>query len=81
MNKIADFFKNADNVYSTTNYIVAQKFLIAIENEKEPYVISKDTFFKRNVQRDKQYAKLYTKSLIVTGGRINCPTAKRKYIE
>ena len=78
MGKI-DFMQNADNVYSTMNYIVSQKYKKGLTFNNKPVITGIDIFYKRTPLRDKQYAKLYGQNPIVRGARIHCSVSKRFY--
>ncbi|MGN1223200.1 MAG: hypothetical protein ACI4T1_03625 [Christensenellales bacterium] len=76
--KNIDFMKEASNVYSTKQYIVAQSISF-FEIENGSYTITLDRFYKRTKERDKDYSNLFMKNKIVSGGRIKCNVTKRVY--
>lgn len=79
--KNIDFLENANNVYSTAHYIVAQKIKIVVDPQDKHYLTTFDTFYKRTKEREKQYCRAFLTENIVTGGRISCEVTKRKYID
>ena len=77
--KHIDFMENADNVYSTKNYIVAQKLKTTTLPDGKKATFGVDVYYKRNPERDTVYAKLFTKNNVVSGGRIYCRAFARIY--
>ena len=75
------FMRDANNVYSTAKFIVAQKIKIINANGVH-FLATLDKFYKRTTKRDKQYAVAFlTEPSIVSGGRINCEITKRWYAD
>ncbi len=75
------FMRDANNVYSTAKFIVAQKIKI-IDANGVHFLATLDKFYKRTAKRDKQYALAFlNEPNIVTGGRINCEITKRWYVD
>ena len=72
--------KNADNVYRTKHFIVAQDISFEISNMMDMISISHDTFYLRNVDRDKAYEKMFKKRRNMDGKRLSATTSYRKYI-
>jgi len=81
MKKIVDFMTDADNVYSTLDYIVAQHFMFSLTTKGSSQLVSIDRFYKKTPERIKQYSSLFGKSPIVSGGRIHSELYTRKYID
>lgn len=79
--KNIDFMKNADNVYTTMNYIVVQKFAKIVSPAGNELLLGVDSYYKRTLERDKQFAKLYCKNKKVRGARIYCNVYKRIYCD
>ena len=46
MKKIIDFMIDADNVYSTLDYIVAQHFMFSLTSKGKSQLVSIDRFYK-----------------------------------
>lgn len=57
--ELPDFLENADNVYRTKYYIVAQILTLDNENIDCTRIISDDIFYKRTKKRDKQFDILF----------------------
>ena len=81
MKKIVDFMTDADNVYSTLNYIVAQHFMFSLTSKEKSQLVSIDRFYKKTPERIKHYSSLFGKTPIVSGGRIPSELHTRKYID
>ena len=76
------FMRDANNVYSTAKFIVAQNISIVVDEEGGHYTTTIDKFYKRTTKRDKQYALAFiNEPSIVTGGRINTDITKRFYMD
>lgn len=81
MKKVVDFMIDADNVYSTFNYIVAQHFMFSLTSNGESQLVSIDRFYKKTPDRIKHYSSLFGKTPILSGGRISSDLYTRKYID
>ena len=81
MKKIPEFLENADNVYSTMNFIVAQKLVYIVNEIGVNVLLSVDRYYKRTAQRDKEYSKLYPTNEMIRGARIHSELYTRLYIE
>ena len=76
------FMRDANNVYSTAKFIVAQNISIVVDEDGDHYTTTIDKFYKRTTKRDKQYALAFiNEPSIVTGGRINTDITKRFYMD
>ena len=76
------FLRDANNVYSTAKFIVAQNISIVVDEDGNHYTTTIDKFYKRTTKRDKQYALAFiNEPSIVTGGRINTDITKRFYMD
>lgn len=76
------FLRDANNVYSTAKFIVAQNISIVVDEDGDHYTTTIDKFYKRTTKRDKQYALAFiNEPSIVTGGRINTDITKRFYMD
>ncbi len=78
-NNLPEFAQNADNVYRTENYIVKQFLISGIHSKYGKMIISFDTYYLRNKDRDKQYNKLYADRPYLDGFRYISTMSKREY--
>lgn len=76
-----DFLVRATNVYRTDYYIVRQQILYKNDSIFGGYMCSKDTFFYRTPERDRQYARVFPKRADADGKRIRTLMYVRKYVE
>ena len=53
--KSFDFLENATNVYRTKKYIVKQDVFLEYDKCGNSRIYSKDTYYLRNKQLDKEY--------------------------
>ena len=81
MKKLIDFMTDADNVYSTLDYIVAQHFMFSLTSKGKSQLVSIDRFYKKTPERIKHYSSLFGQTPIVSGGRIPSELHTRKYID
>lgn len=78
---LPDFLVRATNVYRTDYYIVRQQILYKNDPIFGGYMCSKDTFFYRTPERDRQYVKAFPKRADADGKRISTLMYVRKYID
>ena len=57
--KVPEFIQNATNVYRTKDYIVKQVIGIQYGCEEHNVVYSRDTYYKRTPEGDREYEILY----------------------
>ena len=78
-NKIPEFTENATNVYRTKEYIVKQIIGIQYGCEENNVVFSRDTYYKRTPERDKEYKILFCRRRDVDGKRLPSTMYARTY--
>lgn len=78
---LPDFLVRATNVYRTDYYIVRQQVMYKNDALLGAYLCSKDTFFCRTPERDRQYVKAFPKRADADGKRISTLMYVRKYID
>ena len=79
-NRIPEFAENATNVYRTKKYIVKQILGIQYGCEENNVVYSRDTFYKRTPERDKEYEILFCLRRNVDGKRLPSTMYARIYV-
>lgn len=79
--KIPEFMENATNVYRTKEYIVKQIIGIQYGCEENNVVYSRDTFYRRTPERDKEYEILFCRRRNVDGKRLPSTMYARVYKE
>ena len=79
--ELPDFLENADNVYRTKHYIVAQILTLDNENVDCTRIISDDIFYKRTKKRDKQFDILFDDTIHKNGKRLTSTLCSRKYVD
>ena len=80
-NKVPEFIENATNVYRTKKYIVKQIIGIQYGCEENNVVYSRDTFYKRTPERDKEYEILFYRRRNIDGRRLPSTMYAREYKE
>ena len=75
------FCAGADNVYRTKHYIVKQKISVSVGKGEENVMISTDTYYLRNGQRDEQYELWFSERERIDGKRIVTALHTRRYID
>ena len=75
------FCMDADNVYRTQHYIVKQKISISVGRGEVNSMISTDTYYLRNGQRDKLYELWFSERDRVNGKRIMTALHTRRYVD
>lgn len=69
-NKVPEFIENATNLYRTKKYIVKQIIGIQYGCEENNVVYSRDTYYKRTPERDKEYEILFFRRRNIDGRRL-----------
>lgn len=77
--KVPEFIENATNVYRTKNYIVKQIIGIQYGCEENNVVYSRDTYYKRTPERDKEYEILFYRRRDIDGKRLPSAMYARTY--
>lgn len=77
--KVPEFTENATNVYRTKEYIVKQIIGIQYGCEENNVVYSRDTYYKRTPERDKEYEILYCRRRDTDGKRLHSTMYARTY--
>lgn len=80
-NRVPEFTENATNVYRTKEYIVKQIIGIQYGCEENNVVYSRDTFYRRTPERDKEYEILFCRRRNVDGKRLPSTMYARIYVE
>ena len=78
---LPDFLVRATNVYRTDYYIVRQQIMYKNDALLGAYLCSKDTFFCRTPERDRQYEAVFPHNQEKDGKRIPTLMYIRKYID
>lgn len=81
MTAIPDFIKGATNVYRTREFIVRQVLGIQYDCEQGNVVFSRDTFYRRTPERDKEYEILFCMRVRIDGKRLPSMMYARTYID
>lgn len=76
-----DFLKDADNVYLTENYIVKQELSICVTKQGDSYSVSKDTYYLRTEERERDYLLAFRQRKRIAGKRIVATTYTRTYVD
>ena len=77
--KTPEFLENATNVYRTKNYIVKQDIYLEYDNSGNSRVFSKDTYYLRNKQLDKEFEYIFKDRDYVNGKRVHTTLYTRRY--
>jgi len=80
-NKVPEFIENATNLYRTKKYIVKQIIGIQYGCEENNVVYSRDTYYKRTPERDKEYEILFFRRRNIDGRRLPSTMCAREYKE
>lgn len=80
-NKVPEFTENATNVYRTKQYIVKQIIGIQYGCEENNVVYSRDTYYKRTPERDREYEILFCRRRNIDGKRLPSTMYAREYKE
>ena len=80
-NKIPEFTENATNVYRTKEYLVKQIICIRYGCEEDNVLYSRDTFYKRTPERDREYEILFCRRRNIDGKRLPSTMYTREYEE
>lgn len=81
MTAIPDFIKGATNVYRTREFIVRQVLGIQYDCKQGNVVFSRDTFYRRTPERDKEYEILLCMRMRIDGKRLPSMMYARTYID
>ena len=76
-----DFLKRSTNVYRTRFYIVRQQIMYRRDSLLGAYLCSRDTFYCRTPERDRQYEAAFPHNQEKDGKRIPTLMYIRKYID
>lgn len=79
-NRVPDYLKGATNVYRTKQYIVKQILGIQYSQEENNVVFSRDTYYRRTPERDKEYEILFCLRRNIDGKRLPSTMYARIYI-
>ena len=76
-----DFAHGATNVYRTSRYIVRQVIGIQFETRENNAIVSRDTFYRRTLERDRAYEAMFAGRRNLNGKRLPATMCERSYIE
>ena len=79
-NRVPDYLKGATNVYRTKQYIVKQILGIQYSQKENNVVFSRDTYYRRTPERDREYEILFCLRRNVDGKRLPSTMYARIYI-
>ena len=79
-NRVPDYLKGATNVYRTKQYIVKQILGIQYSQEENNVVFSRDTYYRRTPERDREYEILFCLRRNVDGKRLPSTMYARIYV-
>ncbi len=79
-NRVPDYLKGATNVYRTKQYIVKQILGIQYSQKENNVVFSRDTYYRRTPERDKEYEILFCLRRNIDGKRLPSTMYARIYI-
>ena len=79
-NRVPDYLKGATNVYRTKQYIVKQIMGVQYSQEENNVVFSRDTYYRRTPERDKEYEILFCLRRNIDGKRLPSTMYARIYI-
>ena len=77
--KIPEFLQNATNVYRTARYIVKQDIYLEHDEFGNSRIYSKDTYYLRNKQLDKEFEYIFKNRDYVNGKRVHTTLYTRRY--
>lgn len=77
-----DDMLSGHNIYRTAKYIVSQEVKLIYKGDAQTFVMSEDTFYLRNKQRDKAYEEIFFDRLDqIDGSRLHASAYTRKYVD
>ena len=79
-NRVPDYLKGATNVYRTKQYIVKQILGIQYSQKENNVVFSRDTYYRRTPERDREYEILFCLRRNVDGKRLPSTMYAKIYI-
>ena len=79
VNNIQNFVADANNIYRTKKYIVAQKIFVEDDCRGEAIVYSDDIYFIRSKRNDKLYEKYFENRTFIDGRRISTHISSKRY--
>lgn len=79
-NRVPDYLKGATNVYRTKQYIVKQILGIQYSQKENNVVFSRDTYYRRTPERDKEYEILFCLRRNIDGKRLPSTMYARIYV-
>ena len=79
-NRVPDYLKGATNVYRTKQYIVKQILGIQYSQKENNVVFSRDTYYRRTPERDREYEILFCLRRNIDGKRLPSTMYARIYI-
>lgn len=77
---VPEFLIDATNVYRTREYIVRQQITLH-DGPFGSYLMSRDTYYRCNAQRDREFEKAFSDRINVNGKRIPTAMHMREYID
>lgn len=77
---VSEFLIDATNVYRTREYIVRQQIMLH-DGPFGSYLMSRDTYYRCNAQRDREFEKAFSDRINVSGKRIPTAMHMREYID
>lgn len=77
---VPEFLIDATNVYRTREYIVRQQITLH-DGPFGSYLLSRDTYYRCNAQRDREFEKAFSDRINVNGKRIPTAMHMREYID
>ena len=77
---VPEFLIDATNVYRTREYIVRQQIMLH-DGPFGSYLMSRDTYYRCNAQRDREFEKAFSDRINVNGKRIPTAMHMREYID
>ena len=78
---IPEFLENSSNVYRTENFIVRQQIVYRSDFLIGSFMCSRDTYFARTPERDRQYEEFFFDRALPDGKRIPVLMYIREYID
>ena len=75
------FVRGAHNVYRTKNFIVQQVISLNWDNFETNTVCSRDTYYRRTCNRDREYEKYFIDKKHINGKRMPSTMYTRSYID
>ncbi len=78
-NRVPDYLKGATNVYRTKQHIVKQILGIQYSQKENNVVFSRDTYYRRTPERDKEYEIMFCLRRNIDGKRLPSTMYAREY--